>query len=244
MSRCLWIMCITNSLTSSSPPSRQVFRSPTKHYRHKCRFAIHETDEATSKSSGYRLGYYVYDHGEASVHVAQYPIASKEINAAMPKLLEVLCSDEVLSRGVQAVTFLSTTYGDLSVTLIYDMPIDSPEGLWSGAAEQLRLSLKRYLQSSEVGLMTANDNKNVLPVIGRSKGVRILSGPELVTESFSLSDGRTLKYHQHVDGFSNPNPYVNLKCLEWLCDILQSLDSSCDLKSCNLLEMYCGNGKC
>ena len=73
-------------------------------------------------------------------------------------------------------------------------------------------------------------------------GVRVLLGPEHVHEVFHLSDGRTLQYQQHVDGFSNPNPYVNAKCLGWLGDILQSLDDRCSLSSLNLLELYCGNG--
>lgn len=73
--------------------------------------------------------------------------------------------------------------------------------------------------------------------------MRILLGEEHVREEFALTDGRVLSYQQHVDGFSNPNPYVNKMCLQWLGDIFESLTYKYLLSNCNLLEMYCGNGR-
>ena len=70
----------------------------------------------------------------------------------------------------------------------------------------------------------------------------MLLGKEHVREVFQLADGRQLQYQQHVDGFSNPNPYVNSLCLQWLGNIFEALEQQYQLSRCNLLEMYCGNG--
>lgn len=67
-------------------------------------------------------------------------------------------------------------------------------------------------------------------------------GEEHVLEVLKLPDGRVLAYQQHVDGFSNPNPYVNMKCLMWLGEVFEAAGGNAGLQHLNLLEMFCGNG--
>ena len=90
--------------------------------------------------------------------VDHYPIASMLINKAMPLLMELICTFEILRTGVQAVTFLSTTFGDLCITLIYDSHIGAE---WTEAAHQMKETLAN---------LTIDVNNN-LCVIGRSKGL-------------------------------------------------------------------------
>jgi tRNA (uracil-5-)-methyltransferase len=263
-----------------------VFTSPTKHYRHKCRFAIHrldclpadpnadadaDIDADADADAGSPLGYFLYDHGTASVPVTQYPIASLEINAAMPVLLALLQADPVLRTGIRAATLLSTTRGALCVTLIYATDIGSAPGAgaWEAAAAGVRGQLRDALRQARRARVASEQTGDGgdggeegeegdiyacggeggssgggggVTVVGRSKGVRLLLGEEFVTERLRLVSGRALTYRQHIDGFSNPNPYVNTKCLDWLGEVFLAMDQACSLSSCNLLEMYCGNG--
>jgi tRNA/tmRNA/rRNA uracil-C5-methylase (TrmA/RlmC/RlmD family) len=49
---------------------------------------------------------------------------------------------------------------------------------------------------------------------------------DIVEEEFLLSDGRTIKYKQSAEGFSNPNAWVNVKCLDWLCDVVSKITTN------------------
>lgn len=148
---------------------KQVFTSPAKHYRHKCRFAVRAHDDGGNP----RLGYYIYDAGTPSVRVEQYPVGSILTNRMMPVLLDLLQRDAVLRAGIQAVTFLTTTFGDLSVTLIYDQDISGPE--WLAAAERLRGDLQaQALPAAECAKNPEESIMQELSVVGRSKGARVV----------------------------------------------------------------------
>ena len=112
------------------------------------------------------MSYYIFDHGTASVAVLQYPIASLLINRAMPVLIQLLNANTELACGIQAATFLSTTHGDLSITLIYDKDISRPA--WEPAAREL-LSAMRSGELSAAA--PEGEVLQELTLIGRSKGL-------------------------------------------------------------------------
>lgn len=213
----------------------ELHQSSAKNYRHRCRFAIDKVAD--------ELWYTMWEHGAPNVRMDSFPLASIFINAIMPFLLDCIRSDDALNAGIRAVNFLSTSAGDVSITLIYEGHFSSS---WRATAESLFHTL------------TARGS-HITGIIGRSKGVKVVVGKEEVTEIFRLTSGRELRYVQVPDGFSNPNPEVNVKSLNWLCDVVSNIpalarnniesssltscgDSADQMESRDLLELYCGNG--
>lgn len=116
-----------------------IFPSPVKHYRARCRFAIGEIDGT--------LHYLLYEHGEATLIADYFPQACEGIcrsdpvhcnppeNALfltavlgrlMPLVLEAVTENEELRLGLKAVHFLGTQRGEPVnhvVTLIYERPL-------------------------------------------------------------------------------------------------------------------------
>jgi tRNA (uracil-5-)-methyltransferase len=238
-----------------------VIRSPRKHSRQKCRFAVfemqqHEQHEQQEHGDTVLMGrprplvYTFFEGGGPNVVVRSFPIASRPIYALMPLVLD-WCNDDkmdadgvgstldsvVLRRNLKAIHYLSTTTLEVLVTLVYDAPID--EDRWHHEATLLREHL----------MMTNGIGITALSIIGRCKGVKLVLGDDFVWESLALPvDGRVLRYKQVEDGFSNPNGAVNALALDWICSVVKTAISSKQSTSTgssldiNMLEMYCGNG--
>jgi tRNA/tmRNA/rRNA uracil-C5-methylase (TrmA/RlmC/RlmD family) len=103
----------------------EVFRSPARHYRLRIKLGIGvlPTGEAGGKGRG-RLTYLMWDAEGRPVPVSDFPVASRRINALMPRLLAALeTGPPVLRRGLRAVGFLDTLAGDALVSLMYKVPI-------------------------------------------------------------------------------------------------------------------------
>jgi tRNA (uracil-5-)-methyltransferase len=243
-------------LTEESIPvlsiPHEIFESPAKNYRHRCRFGVDGDIDS--------LWYVMWEHGEANVRLTSFPLASIHISTAMPILIEHIKNNEVLRSHIKAVNFLSTTAGELSITMIYEGSFSAE---WTSSSRDLFATLNQHESFMAQGT-------NLVGIIGRSKGVKCVVGREEVRERFHLITGRVLEYTQVPDGFSNPNPEVNTKCLNWLCDVINNIPALCrrnsgsssddsgmkgssseggpakstegDQEHCDLLELYCGNG--
>lgn len=201
-----------------------VFRSPRKFFRNRCRFEV--TGGDLGRSIRIPIEYGLWEGGSCSVCVESFPIACELINRAMLELRSFLITflGHVI-HDIRAAHFLSTTTKqELVVTLIYEKSID--QLCWLQEAQ----SLSDYLRS------TLNIQK--ISIIAKAKKQKLMLGPGYVIEEFVLSDNRRLTYKQVEDGFSNPNGVVNRSSLEWLCDVVKKNISSLG----DLLELYCGNG--
>lgn len=231
---------ITNSLeTIDYLGSCELIRSPKRHCRQRVRFQIIKPEHS---ESGFQ--YAMWDHGGPNAIIKEFPIASREIYDMMPALLEEIntIKNDVIVRGIQAVSFLSSTLGEMLITLIYNCDITQPlNGVhWDQSASVVR---ERLLQKQ----IERGSQLKKLSIIGRSRGKKQVIGSTYVMENLHLDryDGRTLLYKQIDDGFSNPNSSVNMKALDWLCKVVQeSILPHLDNLSAgsDLLEMYCGNG--
>lgn len=199
----------------------EVFESVATNYRDRCRFGIEHYENG-------ELGYVMWENGSASVKVEQYPIASTIINQLMTQLLRKIEMSSNLSSGLKAVHFLTTTYREAIIVLIYDKTIDE---LWQ---------LNCHILRNE--LIQENSNLRSISIIGRSKGVKYILGNDYVKEIFYLSNGLQLTYLQIENGFSNPNASVNMKALSWLCDVISGIQWKDSQGQISMLEMYCGNG--
>ncbi len=200
---------ITEQFLEFNPPVLEVFQSPEQNFRMRAEFRIWHTEND--------MFYAMFERSEDGanktvVRIDEFPIADKNINALMPVLLNELKADEVLSKRLFEVHFLTTLKGETLVSLIYHRKLDED---WEPKAKALaeKLSIK---------------------LIGRSRGQKFVLSDEFVVEELQVAD-RTFKYKQIESSFTQPNAQVCQKMLEWACDAAGN-------SAQDLLELYCGNG--
>jgi tRNA (uracil-5-)-methyltransferase len=258
----------------------EVFSSPPLHFRSRCRFQVMWDDATVTAESigtspretatpGRRLSYRMWNKGEPTVSINEFPMALRVIETLMPAVLREAEAQPELGDGLQAIHFLASrgARGGMLVTMVYDRPID--EG-WKIAAEGPRARLKSVMEDIRAEVYAAGDNRGTdavagargddddefeatsLNILGRSRGTQIVVGDAChVFERLTLRDGRTLTYRQSEGAFSNPNSFVAESTLDWLCDCAattvrdvlgSSTGENSDAGAPSLLEMYSGNG--
>lgn len=200
---------IRNQFAEYNPPALDVFASPEKHYRMRAEFRIWHTEDD--------MFYAMFERSEDGQHktvvrIDEFEIADQSINILMPILLEELKSNEILSKRLFEVHFLSTLKGEMLVSLIYRAPLTEE---WQSLAKELATKLN-------------------VKMIGRSRGQKVVLSDEFVVEELKVFD-RTFKYKQIESSFTQPNAVVCQHMLEWACNSLEKSEK-------DLLELYCGNG--
>lgn len=200
-----------------------VCRSPRTNYRHRCRFGIGD--------DGNQMWYTMWECGAPTVRLLSYPLGSIFINSAMVPLLQIVTLKPPLRTELRAVHFLSTTKGDLLITMIYEKALNDE---WCVEATILFRELAEQIFTC----------CRLVGIRGRSKGVKYVIGDENVFEQFQLQSGQIISYVQIPDGFSNPNPEVNVQALNWICRVVEAISTRHRSKGTSLdfLELYCGNG--
>lgn len=190
----------------------EVFDSPTSHYRARSEFRIwHEgerCDYAMSKLpvDGIRE--------KGGINISECPKVIEPIEKRMWKLLEIInASPEVLKRKLFVVEFLATTTDECLITMLYHRKLDEE---WSSEAKVLESELNAK-------------------VMGRSRKQKVLLSDEFVTEKLDI-DGKTVTYVQYESGFTQPNPVVNVKMIEWAIRQAKKVGYG------DFLEAYCGLG--
>lgn len=183
-----------------------VFTSPKTHYRMRAEFRIWHDEE--------RLNYVMFkkESPKEPVEIHDFPIASKIITELMPRLRDKLQMNEELRRKLFQVEFLSTTTGDMLVSLLYHKRLDEN---WSIEAAKL---------SGELNIK----------IIGRARKQKFVIGDDFVTEKLTI-DKHEYKYRQFENAFTQPNAAINVEMINWAL-------SCCDNIGGDLLELYCGNG--
>ncbi len=193
-------------LAPFAAPQPLVFDSPREHYRLRAEFRLWRENQERH--------YAMFAPGEkhTPILIDDFPIASQQINALMPRLKAAWQASQALSFKLFQVEFLTTLAGDAMITLCYHRPLDEA---WEAAARRL---------AEDLGVS----------VIGRSKGKRVVIGRDYAVEALEVA-GRTFRYRQPEGAFTQPNGTVNQKMLGWAYDALGQRED-------DLLELYCGNG--
>ncbi|WP_104696861.1 MULTISPECIES: tRNA (uridine(54)-C5)-methyltransferase TrmA [unclassified Helicobacter] len=124
-----------------------------------------------------------------------------------------LLNQEILKHKLYAINVLGSTNQHAIITLIYHKKLDL---LWQEEA----LLLAKHLNAS---------------IIGRSKNQEIILGTNLI-ESHIKTKNKILRYFYKEGSFSQPNPFINEKMINFIIDNIQSHHRK------DLLEMYCGSG--
>ena len=196
-----------------------VFASQESHYRSRAEFGVwHEGEQwhftmMLPDSCGVKT----------RTRVDQFEAADRRINEAMQRLSLVLRSD-LLRRKLFQVEFLSTTTGELLITMIYHKALDEE---WIAAARPLEAQLGAKL-------------------IGRSRKQKLVLSEDFVTEEFCVQ-GRKYCYVQPEGAFTQPNARVCAHMLNWASSQASQVaarEGSSEGLACSrdFLELYCGIG--
>ncbi|PJI30471.1 tRNA (uridine(54)-C5)-methyltransferase TrmA [Acinetobacter pseudolwoffii] len=199
---------ISAQFAEYQPPALEVFQSPEKYFRMRAEFRIWHTED----DMFYAMFERNEDQQKKVIRIDEFPVADLSINQLMPKLLQALKADPVLSIRLFEVHFLATLSGQVLVSLIYHRKLDES---WEPAAKALAEQLN-------------------IKLIGRSRGQKFVLSDEYVVEELSVFN-RTYQYKQIESSFTQPNAQVCQNMLEWACDAAEQSDQ-------DLLELYCGNG--
>ena len=187
--------------------SLEVFDSPDTHYRARSEFRIwHEGDRCD-----YAMGN-IEKRGAITIEMC--PKVTAPIEKRMWRLLEQInLSPRVLKQKLFAVEFLATTTDECLVTLLYHRKLDD---VWRTEAKRLERELS-------------------CKIMGRSRKQKVILSDEFVTEKLQI-DGKHFTYVQYESGFTQPNPAVNVKMIEWAIRQAKKVGRG------DFLEAYCGLG--
>lgn len=185
----------------------EVFDSPSSHYRARAEFRIwHESDRCD-----YAMGN-IEKNG--AVTIGECPKVIEPIEKRMWKLLdEINASPNVLGGRLFAVEFLATTTDECMVTILYHRRLDET---WSEEAKRIEEKLNSK-------------------IMGRSRKQKVVLSDEFVTEELNI-EGKNFSYVQYESGFTQPNPFVNVKMIEWAAKQAKKTGQG------DFLESYCGLG--
>ena len=184
----------------------EIFESADAHYRARSEFRIWHDGDICH-----------YAMGNASkdgyITIEECPKVSVHIADIMWILLDKINSSSTLKNRLFAVEFLSTTTNDILVSLIYHRRLDDE---WIQTAAKLEKELN-------------------ISIVGRSRKQKIVISKEFVNEELTI-DNTNYKYRQFEIGFTQPNPAVNVKMIEWVRSQIKD-----DMRA-DLMESYCGLG--
>ena len=180
------------------------FSSPDEHYRYRSEFKIwHDGDTI----------HYAMNHQERGrvVMIEECPQVSQPIATLMPKLLEAIELEDIGFKLFGA-DFLSSTAGEIVVSLLYHRKLDS---IWREKASRIADALGIY-------------------IIGRSRKQKEVIGQDYITECLNIA-GDEYRFRHIENSFTQPNPRVNEKMIAWAMENFDGIGG-------DLLELYCGAG--
>jgi len=185
----------------------EVFNSQTSHYRARAEFRIwHDGDRCD-----YAMGNITKD---GAINIKECPKVIEAIEKRMWRLLEIINnSQEVLKRKLFSVEFLATTTDECLITMLYHRKLDD---VWSKEAKLLESKLE-------------------CKIMGRSRKQKVVLSDEFVLEKLTI-DSKIFTYIQYESGFTQPNPKVNIKMIEWAIKQAKKVGYG------DFLELYCGLG--
>lgn len=187
----------------------EVFDSPSGYYRARAEFRIWH--------DGGKIAYAMGNSTKnGAVTIEMCPKVIEPIQKRMWRLLEILGSTKLLKERLFGVEFLASTNDEVLVTLLYHKPLTKE---WEDEARGLESMLD-------------------ISLIARSRKQKIIFSKEYITQQSTI-DSRPITYRQYEGGFTQPNPFVNIKMIEWAIAQIETIEEG--LRG-DFLESYCGLG--
>jgi len=181
-----------------------VFKSLQEHYRSRSEFKIWHIEDDI---------FYAMNHQENKgvVLIDGCPQVNEHISRLMPELLREIKEKE-LGFKLFGADFLSSSFGEIVVSLIYHRKLDNE---WEVKAKEIAQKLGIY-------------------IIGRSRKQKVVIGQDYITESLTIK-GKEYKFNYIENSFTQPNPRVNEQMIAWAMEAFSGAKG-------DLLELYCGAG--
>ncbi len=177
-----------------------------EHYRSRAEFRIWHEDNRCDYAMG-RVD------KRGTFTLKECPKVTLPIAKRMEPLLEAINSSSILSSKLFGVEFLSTTQDECLIVMLYHRKLDE---LWEQEAKSLEAKLDAF-------------------IIGRAKKERRVLSQDYVTEKLEIG-AKSYLYRYYEGGFTQPNPFVNSKMIEWAKGCASEVGGG------DLLEAYCGLG--
>ena len=184
----------------------EVFWASASHYRARSEFKIWHDESGANYAMG-RLD------KKGATNIYECPKIIVPIEKRMKPLLNAINSSDILKNRLFSVEFLATTTDECLITMIYHRKLDD---VWESEARVL----EKELNAS---------------IMGRSRKQKVILSREFVTEKLFI-DNQEYIYRHYESGFTQPNPAVNIKMIEWAIKQAKKVDGG------DFLESYCGLG--
>ncbi|SHO80269.1 tRNA (uracil(54)-C5)-methyltransferase [hydrothermal vent metagenome] len=197
---------VTNLLEPFIYDDLEVFFGKNHHYRARSEFRIWHTGDRCDYGMGN-----IAKNG--TIIIDECPKVVNAIASRMPLILEEINSSLILSKKLFSIEFLATTTDEVLITMIYHKKLGDD---WIEVAKPLEEKLN-------------------IKLIGRSRKQKINISDDFVIEKLTINN-ILYKYAQYESGFTQPNPEVNVKMIEWALTQTKLIDGG------DLLESYCGLG--
>lgn len=190
-------------------PSLEVFSSTSLHYRMRAEFRVwHDGDD---------LYHIMFDQqSQEKYRVDYFPPACELINEVMAEILPKIRDNSVLRKKLFQIDYLASLSNQIVVSLLYHSQLDD---VWKLEINALRDALRAKFD---------------IQIIGRARKQKVVLNDDFVTEHLTVQ-GRTYKFKQTENSFTQPNALVNQKMIGWALDVTRDLEG-------DLLELYCGLG--
>ena len=146
--------------------------------------------------------------------ISSCPILLPHLQDLLAKLLPILNTSEVLNHKLFSLEVLGTLQGKSLLTLLYHRHLDQ---VWESDAKELEKQLDTH-------------------IIGRSRGEKKILSQDYLVDKLTLMD-KKYSFIRYDNAFSQPNPYINIKMLDFALSCVRESKSKKDL-----LELYCGGG--
>lgn len=142
------------------------------------------------------------------------PILLPHLQEVLNSLLVFLNHSKILQEKLFSVEILGTLQNEAMVVLLYHRALDE---LWESEAKEVE---------RELGIH----------IIGRSRGEKRILSSEFLLDKIEIEE-ENYTFARYDNAFSQPNPFVNLKMLEFALKCVKESEKREDL-----LELYCGGG--
>lgn len=152
------------------------------------------------------------DRDSGVVLLEECPMVAEPIGDLMWPLLDAVAETDGMGRKLFGMDFLCSRDGEVVVSMLYHRRLDET---WKAQAQTL---------AERFGIS----------IIGRSRKQKEVIGRDYLIESIEVR-GRTWRFKQIENSFTQPNPGVNAQMIGWALDRFEGLGG-------DLLELYCGAG--
>jgi len=180
-----------------------VIKSEDGTFRNRAEFRVWRTFDSDKKP---KLNYAMNDINKKPLPIESCSIVSNSIASLMPKLIDEISNDDILSFKLFSIEFLCSTTNDMLVTLIYHKKLDEK---WTIKAKYL-------------------EEKLDIKLIGRSRKQKIVCSSDSIDEVLKI-ENKEFKFKYYEGGFTQPNQKVNVQMIEWVLNNSTHNGDLCEL---------------